>query len=212
MTNGPFGGRDDEEVTESLCNTETERIVEKHDRKIKRLEKRLKETKRNSAVYAGSFDPPTNGHIWMIEQGARLFDKLYVAIGINPDKKYSFSVEERKSMLEGITKPYKNAEITSFENKFLVDYANEIGTKYILRGIRSTEDYEYEKGMRNINSDINQGVYSIFLIPPREISEVSSSLVKSLIGPEGWEEVVKKYVPGNVYQKLIDKFGGKNDK
>jgi len=157
-------------------------------------------------VYAGSFDPPTNGHLWMIEQGARLFDELVVAVGINPDKRYAFSVDERIEMLKEITKPYSNIIVDSFEKKFLVDYAKLVGANYILRGIRSERDYTNERDMRYINSDLNPEIITIFLIPPREIAEVSSSSVKGLVGPDGWEEIIKKYVPKPVYKKFLKKF------
>ena len=148
-----------------------------------------------TAVYAGSFDPPTNGHLWMIEEGTKLFDKLIVAVGTNPDKKYAFSAEERMEMLKAITNKFPNTEVTSFKNKYLVKYAKNSGANYILRGIRSTPSYEYERGMKQINSDMETGVETIFLMPPRNLAEVSSSLVKGMVGSEGWEQMVGKYVP-----------------
>jgi len=157
-------------------------------------------------VYAGSFDPPTNGHLWMIEQGARLFDEIIVAIGINPDKKYTFSLYERVEMLRNITEKCRNITVDSFENQFLVNYAESVQAAYILRGIRSESDYEYERAMRNINGDLNPNIVTIFLMPPREIAEISSSFVEGLVGPDGWEKIVKKYVPKPVYEKFLDKF------
>jgi pantetheine-phosphate adenylyltransferase len=157
-------------------------------------------------VYAGSFDPPTNGHLWMIEQGARLFDEVIVAIGINPDKKYTFSLNERVEMLRNITEKCQNITVDSFENQFLVNYAESVRAGYILRGIRSESDYEYERAMRNINGDLNPNIVTVFLMPPREIAEISSSFVEGLVGPDGWEKIVKKYVPEPVYEKFLDKF------
>jgi len=157
-------------------------------------------------VYAGSFDPPTNGHLWMIEQGARLFDEVIVAIGINPDKKYTFSLNERVEMLRNITEKCQNITVDSFENQFLVNYAESVQAGYILRGIRSESDYEYERAMRNINGDLNPNIVTIFLMPPREIAEISSSFVEGLVGPDGWEKIVEKYVPKPVYEKFLDKF------
>lgn len=156
-----------------------------------------------SAVYAGSFDPLTIGHLWMIEQGAQLFDKLVVAIGINPDKKYAFTLDERLQMLRASTKQYKNVKVEAYSNQFLITYAQSIGATFILRGIRSQTDYEYERVMRNINGDLDQHITTIFLMPPRGIAEVSSSMVKGLIGPEGWEKIVKDYVPKAVFDKLV---------
>ena len=156
------------------------------------------------AVYAGSFDPITHGHLWMIEQGAKLFDELVVAIGTNPDKTYTFGLEEREQMLRDSTGHLVGIAVDSFHGKFLVDYANSIGATHILRGIRSASDYEYERAMRHINSDLRPGVVTVFLMPPREIAEVSSSLFKGLIGPEGWETVVQQYVPDPVYRHLLE--------
>ena len=157
-------------------------------------------------VYAGSFDPPTKGHLWMIEQGSKLFDELIVAVGTNPEKEYLFTVEERIEMLKEITKGFRNVTVTHFEGKFLVDFAREVKANYILRGIRNIEDYRYEKVMRNINSDLAPEIVTVFLMPPRELAEVSSSIVKSLIGFKGWENVVKRYVPRFVLKRLVKKF------
>ncbi len=157
-------------------------------------------------VYAGSFDPITYGHLWMIEQGAKLFDSFVVAIGTNPDKNYTFSVEERASMLRESIQGFANIAVGTFENMFLVDYAKSIQAGYILRGIRSEGDYEYERGMRNINSDLNDEVTTVFLIPPREIAEISSSTVKGLVGPQGWQKVISRYVPEPVLHKFLTNF------
>ena len=157
-------------------------------------------------VYAGSFDPPTNGHVWMIKEGARLFDKLIIAIGVNPEKAYSFTIEQRMEMLKGITKGMDNISIRYFENMFLVDYAKKIGAKFILRGIRDSKDYEYEKSIRSVNENIGKSIMTVFLMPPSNLSSVSSSLVKGLVGASGWERVVKKYVPAIVVGYLKMKY------
>ena len=162
------------------------------------------------AVYAGSFDPITVGHLWMIEAGAELFDELIVAIGINPEKLYTFSLEDRLQMLEESLAGQHSIKIDSFENKFLVDYADSVGAQYILRGIRNEVDYEYERGMRHINSDLHQGVTTVFMMPPRAITEISSSLVKGLIGPSGWQEIVEQYVPEPVFRAICEKYHGGN--
>lgn len=154
------------------------------------------------AVYAGSFDPLTNGHFWMIEQGAKLFDELIVAIGDNPDKKYTFNTAERLEMLRDAVKDFKNIKVESFCNKLLVNYAKEVGAEYILRGARNTGDFNFEQGMSNINRDIDPKIATVILMPPREMCEISSSLVKGLIGPKGWEKVVSKYVPKAVLKRL----------
>lgn len=155
------------------------------------------------AVYAGSFDPITLGHLWMIEQGCALFDELIVAIGVNADKRYMFSLEDRMEMLRECTARFPNVKIASFENMFLVRYAEQIGASFILRGIRNEQDYGYERGMRYVNEELDAKVKSIFLIPPRELVEVSSSFVKGLVGPAGWEQVLAKYVPAAVFQRFV---------
>ena len=158
------------------------------------------------AVYAGSFDPVTNGHMHMIREGARLFDELVVAIGSNPDKRYTFSLDQRMEFLRQSQAGIANVTLDHFENMFLVDYANSIEADYILRGIRNPNDYEYERGMRYINEDMNPRVVTVFLIPPRQISEVSSSFVKGLVGPRGWERVVKDYLPPPIYEHFLKHF------
>lgn len=154
------------------------------------------------AVYAGSFDPLTNGHLWMVDQGLKIFDHLTVAIGLNPDKDYTYGLEERLDILRTSLPDSEALELAHFENRYLVDYATEIGADYILRGIRSAADYEYERGMRHMNAQLNSGITTIFLMPPRELADLSSSMVKGLVGPEGWEEHVEKLVPKPVFEAL----------
>ena len=155
------------------------------------------------AVYAGSFDPLTNGHMWMITEGIKLFDKLTVAIGVNPDKTYTFPLDERLELLRECTKHLENVTVDTFENDYLAKYATKQDANFILRGIRSETDYAYERGMRHINGDMRPGITTVFLIPPREFTEISSSFIKGLIGPEGWQELVQGYVPAPIYEALI---------
>ncbi len=145
----------------------------------------------------------TVGHLWMIQQGSLLFDKLVVAIGINPEKRCTFPLEERLAMLRESLKPVENVSVTSFSNRYLIDFANSVGATHVLRGIRTESDYEYERTMRHINADLDGKICTVFLMPPRDIAEVSSSMVKGLVGPDGWEAVVKKYVPVPVYTRLL---------
>src|SRR6185369_4199020 len=154
-------------------------------------------------VYAGSFDPLTIGHLWMIEEGVKLFDRLVVAVGINPEKHYKFPLVERLDMLRESFQQHRNVSVTSFSNRYLIDYAQSIKATHILRGIRSESDYEYERTMRNINGDLDPAICTVFLMPPRDIAEVSSSMVRGLVGPHGWQKVVKTYVPGPVYRRLL---------
>ena len=139
----------------------------------------------------------------MVEQGVKLFDRLIVAVGINPEKRYTFSLEDRLIMLGESLKQFRSLQITSFSNRYLIDYAQSVGATHILRGIRSASDYEYERTMRNINGDLDPAMVSVFLMPPRDIAEVSSSMVKGLVGPKGWQKVVRPYVPDPVYRRLL---------
>lgn len=162
------------------------------------------------AIYAGSFDPPTMGHMWMIEEACKLFDITVVAIGNNPAKKTMFSVDERWKMLDSamakIPRPdvRAGAAIPDTFNGYLVKYAQGQLATHILRGVRNSEDFEYERVMRNLNGDFQPNIQTVLLIPPRELAEVSSSIVKGLIGPPGWEDVIKPFVPQNVYERLLE--------
>ncbi len=171
----------------------------------------------NIAVYAGSFDPPTTGHIWMIHQGAMLVDKLIVAVGVHPEKHSSFTIEQRtawlREIVEAISAELREAgrsaakiEVDSFSDQFLVQYAASVGASFILRGIRNETDYTYERTMRHINADLQKHITTVFLMPPRELCEVSSSAIKGMIGPRGWEDVVHSYVPESVFRALKEKY------
>ncbi len=168
------------------------------------------------AIYAGSFDPLTNGHLWMIREGLELFDELVVAIGENPNKKYHLSLKERIWMLkeELYTVQYQkdprmseDIQVTEFSSKYLVNFAKHNKCSHIIRGIRNPADFQYESIIKEINHSLDPTIKTIFLMPPKELAEVSSSIVKGLIGPEGWEDVIKKYVPETVYNQLIESYG-----
>lgn len=166
----------------------------------------------NRAIYAGSFDPITNGHLWMIKEGLKLFGRLIVAVGVNPSKTPLFTPQERIRMILSSVREAcptigdymdtADLQVDTFASKYLVDYAVDIEAEFILRGIRSVQDYEFERTMRYVNADLRPEVHTVFLMPPPELAVVSSSFVKGLIGPEGWEDVVKKYVPESVFQAL----------
>jgi pantetheine-phosphate adenylyltransferase len=91
----------------------------------------------------------------------------------------------------------------SFSNRYLMDFARSVKATHVLRGIRSGSDYEFERSMRYINGDIEKSICTVFLMPPRDIAEVSSSMVKGLVGPVGWQNIVRKYVPPPVYKRLV---------
>jgi pantetheine-phosphate adenylyltransferase len=156
----------------------------------------------STAVYAGSFDPPTNGHLWMIQRGLEMFERLIVAIGSNPSKSYTFSVEERLELLRASIPSAERLTIAHFDNRYLVHYAREQDARFILRGIRGPGDYEYERVMRQVNADLAPSITTTFLMPPRDMAEVSSSMVMGLVGPVGWEDQVRRYVPAPVFEAL----------
>ena len=107
-------------------------------------------------------------------------------------------------MLRDSAKKFRNVSVASFSNLYLIDYAQSVGASHVLRGIRSESDYEFERTMRNINGDLDPEICTIFLMPPRGIAEVSSSMVRGLIGPIGWKKIVRKYLSEGVFQKLLE--------
>jgi pantetheine-phosphate adenylyltransferase/8-oxo-dGTP diphosphatase len=166
--------------------------------------------KQRKAVYAGSFDPLTNGHIWVIERAVTLFDELTIAIGINPDKSYFLSADERKANIEAVLKSLPHAECTIsvevIKNQYLAKFAEKVGASCLIRGIRSEGDFSYEYAMAQANKNLVPNIESIYLMPPPALAQVSSSLVKSLVGPEGWQDLVQAYVPEPVFQSINKKF------
>ena len=160
----------------------------------------------NTAVYAGTFDPVTNGHLWMIRTGARLFGHLVVAIGINPDKVPTFSLDERLSFIRDAIPDLINAgtvTLTCYEGLYLSDYARSIGVPFILRGIRGDADFGYEQVMRHVNAELAADVETVFLMPPKMLAETSSSLVRGLVGPAGWRDAVSRYVPPSILEAFV---------
>lgn len=161
-------------------------------------------------LYAGSFDVLTNGHLWMIQESARLFDHLIIAVADHPDKRYLFTAEERCAMLAQVVSVLTTFEKHSIEtayltNRFLVHYACEQGATHIVRGIRNEQDFRFEHTLRQVNEDIagpDCEVQTVFLMPPRPLSEVSSSIVRGFVGVEGWEKIVAHMVPNVVFESL----------
>lgn len=153
-------------------------------------------------IYVGSFDPITDGHLWMIKQGALLFDELIIGIGKNPSKNYMFNEEERYEMVRNSISQYDNVILGIIGSKLTIDYAQSKGCNYILRGVRSILDYEAEKVMCHVNYSFDEDIRTIFLIPPKEFEEISSSFVKGLIGYTNWEAIAREYVPKLVLEKL----------
>jgi pantetheine-phosphate adenylyltransferase len=158
------------------------------------------------AIYPGSFDPVTNGHIDIIERGLKLFDKIIVSILHNPGKKYLFTLEERLQMLKASTKKLKNIEIDSFDG-LLVNYAATRKAHAILRGLRAMSDFEYEFQMALMNRRLNREVHTVFLMTGLRWIFTSSSIIKEAIQFGG---NIEGMVPPFVQKKLIEKFGHQN--
>ena len=150
------------------------------------------------AIYPGSFDPITKGHLDLIERGSRLVDKLVVAILRNEEKRVLFSIEERIEMLEEVVSQFDNVEVAAF-NGLLVDYAAETGAKLIIRGIRAVSDYEYELQMALMNRRLRPEIETVFLMAGEAYSFVSSRLVKEVISLGG---NISGLVPATVESRL----------
>ena len=136
------------------------------------------------AIYPGSFDPITNGHLDLIERGSALFDKLIVSILRNDEKQALFSVPERMEMLTEVVGGFANVSVASFDG-LLVDYAAQCGASVILRGIRAVSDYEYELQMALMNRRLRPEIETVFLMAGEAHSFISSRLVKEVIGLGG---------------------------
>ena len=154
------------------------------------------------AIYPGSFDPVTNGHIDIAQRGLRLFDKIIVAILSNPVKDFLFTVEERIEMLESSFEEYPNIEVETFDG-LLVDYAAKKKSTAILRGMRAVSDFEYEFQLALMNRKLNREVQSVFLMTSLRWIFTSSSIIKEAAQFGG---DIKGMVPPIVNEKLKKKF------
>ena len=153
------------------------------------------------AIYPGSFDPPTNGHLDLIQRGSKIFEELVVAILRNSEKSPMFSVAERLEMLRALTADLKNVRIDTF-NGLMVEYAKSIDAVCILRGIRAISDYEYELQMALMNRKLEPTLETVFMMPADKYSYVSSRLVREVAQAGG---PGKGLVPEGVEQKLREK-------
>lgn len=153
------------------------------------------------AVYPGSFDPPTNGHIDIINRAAKIFSKVVVAITHNYNKNHMFSLEERVSMMKQSISGIENVEVSSFSG-LLVDYLDKTDSFCIVRGLRALSDFEYEFQMALMNRKLKQNVETIFLVPDQEYTFLSSSMVREIASLGG---DFKKFVPKPVYEKIIER-------
>jgi pantetheine-phosphate adenylyltransferase len=154
------------------------------------------------AIYPGTFDPITLGHIDIIERSSKLFDAVIVTIAINQSKKPLFSIDERLEMIEDALKNFNNVSVEKFDG-LLVDFAYEKKAKVILRGLRAVSDFEYEFQMALMNKHLQNEISTLFMVPNEKYTYLNSTIVKDVSKNGG---NVKNFVTKLVEKKLIDKF------
>lgn len=158
------------------------------------------------AVYPGSFDPITFGHLDIIERSAKMVDELVVGVLHNSAKNSLFSLEERVSMISEMTKDLPNVKVEAFDG-LLVDYMSRIGANIIIRGLRAVTDFEYELQLAQINHVQNEEIETVFLITNLKYSYLSSTVVKEIASYGG---DISKFVPGQLIDRVYAKYNVKN--
>jgi pantetheine-phosphate adenylyltransferase len=150
------------------------------------------------AIYPGSFDPPTNGHLDIVERSSRLFDKVVIGVGRNLTKKTVFDADERVALMRDACKKFANVEVTSFDG-LQVEFAKQSGASFIIRGIRALSDFEFEFEMGNMNRRLAPNIEMVYLMTAPEYLFLSASRVKELVA---FGAPVDSYVPANVAKAL----------
>lgn len=158
------------------------------------------------AVYPGSFDPVTFGHLDIIERSAKMVDELVVGVLHNSAKNSLFSLEERVNMIKEMTKDLPNVRVESFDG-LLVDYMSQIGANIIIRGLRAVTDFEYELQLAQINHVQNEEIETLFLITNLKYSYLSSTIVKEIASYGG---DISKFVPEQLMDRIYEKYNVKN--
>src|SRR5918999_129361 len=153
------------------------------------------------AIYPGSFDPLTNGHVDIIQRGSRFFDRIVIAVALNQDKTPLFTVPERVSIAREVFREWPNVEVDTFDG-LLVDYARRKKASVIVRGLRAVSDFEYEMQMALMNRRLNPEIETVFMMPAEPYTYVSSRLVKEVVALGG---SVHGLVPDSVEALLRDK-------
>ena len=151
-----------------------------------------------TAIYPGSFDPITNGHLDILKSGSEIFDKVIIAVSYNIEKKGFLPVEKRVELIKESIEDLKNVEVDSFEG-LTVDYARKRGTHILLRGLRTSSDFEYELQLSQTNNYLSKDIKTVFLITKPEYNFISSSMVKEILSNKG---DIEAFVPKPVYQYL----------
>ncbi|CAN5540262.1 pantetheine-phosphate adenylyltransferase [soil metagenome] len=159
--------------------------------------------KKITAIYPGTFDPVTNGHIDIIERASDLFDKTIVTIAVNSKKETLFNTEERIEMLKECTKKFSNVEVEFFDG-LLVRFAKQKNASVIIRGLRAISDFEYEFQICQANRKMEPGINTIFLMPNEKYTYLNSSLVRELAL---YDANIEEFIPANVLKMLKEKKG-----
>ena len=160
----------------------------------------------NTAVYTGVFDPVHLGHLDVIRRGSRIFDRLVVGVGINPEKAPFFTLEERVALVQLVTKPYPNVEVRPISG-LAVHFVRAAGARILLRGLRTLSDMEYEFTMSLMNRNLDPGIETAFLMAKEEYSHISSSLLRQIAALGG---DLTKFLPPVVKDALVAKVRAKN--
>lgn len=154
------------------------------------------------AIYPGSFDPITNGHLDIIKRARDLFDKVIIAVNNNPLKTFLFTAQERVEMIKELFNVSEGIEVESFRG-LLVQYAKKKGARFIIRGLRALSDFEYEFQMDLMNRKLNPGIQTIYLMTNQRYSYLSSGIIKEIVRLGGSAEGL---IPDSVEKKLLEKF------
>ena len=154
------------------------------------------------AIYAGSFDPLTKGHEWVIKESCKIFDEVIVVIASNRQKSNFLTLPEKQASLEALSKSLP-IKVYILDNEYLAAFAKREGVNHLVRGIRNSLDMEYEKTIERVNLQINPNLQTVYLMPPASLGEISSSLVKSLMGFPGWMKTISTMVNETVLSLLL---------
>jgi pantetheine-phosphate adenylyltransferase len=155
-----------------------------------------------SAIYPGTFDPITNGHLDLIARGSRLYHTVVVAVAVNRNKTPLFSLDERVALVKAVTSEFSNVQVIGFDN-LLVECAKQQGVDVILRGLRAVSDFEYEFQLAGMNRRLAPELETVFLTPAEQYEFISSSMIREIAQLNG---DVSCFVPDLVHQSLIAKF------
>lgn len=154
------------------------------------------------ALFPGSFDPPTLGHLNLIDRCSGIYDQIYVVIAVNPQKTYSFSADERKSMLENMVKPYSNVSVHTWD-KLIVTFAEQMGAKVMIRGVRALTDFNYEFELSMLNKGLNPHIETIFMPTDPKYFVLRSTAIRELARLGG---DISNMVPESIIDLVCDRY------